>query len=93
MANVFPRDIPGMKKIRSKSPLLALVLLAACASGPSADVTPYPSDLCIVTDNKLGSMGDPVVKVYGNQEIKFCCRPCVKEFEEDQERFLAKLKK
>jgi hypothetical protein len=82
-----------MKSPRSKLPVLALVLFAACASGPSADVIPYTSDLCIVTDNKLGSMGDPVVKVYGNQEVKFCCRPCVKEFEEDQERFLAKLKK
>lgn len=81
-----------MNKIRRSSSLLSLLLVAACASGPSADVMPYTSDLCIVTDNKLGSMGDPVVKVYGNQEVKFCCRPCVKEFEEDKERFLAKLK-
>ncbi len=80
-----------MKRIQLRPPLLVLSLLAACASGPSADVIPYPSDVCIVTDNKLGSMGDPVVKVYGNREIKFCCRPCVKEFEEDQDRFLAKL--
>ena len=82
-----------MNTIRSKTSLLSLLLFAACASGPNPDVIPYPSDLCIVTDNKLGSMGDPIVKVYGNQEIKFCCRPCVKEFEEDKERFLAKLQK
>lgn len=82
-----------MNTIRSKTSLLSLLLFAACAAGPNPDVIPYPSDLCIVTDNKLGSMGDPIVKVYGNQEIKFCCRPCVKEFEEDKERFLAKLQK
>lgn len=82
-----------MKTIRSKSALLALVLFTACASDPSAGVIPYTSDLCIVTDNKLGSMGDPIIKVYGKQEVKFCCRPCVKKFEEAQERYLAKLKK
>jgi hypothetical protein len=70
-----------------------LALFASCASSPSGDVIPYTSDICIVTDNKLGSMGDPVVKVYGNQEVKFCCRPCVREFEDDKERFLAKLRK
>ncbi len=71
---------------------LALTTSCATATG-SGDVIPYTSSICIVTDNKLGSMGDPVVKVYGNQEVKFCCRPCVKEFEEDKERFLAKLRK
>lgn len=71
-----------------------LALSTSCAATPgSGDVIPYTSDICIVTDNKLGSMGDPVVKVYGNQEVKFCCRPCVKEFEEDKKRFLAKLRK
>ena len=86
-----PDHTADMNRIQIRSPLLALSLFAACASGPRADVVPYPSDLCIVTDNKLGSMGDPVVKVYGNQEVKFCCRPCVKEFEEDKQRFLDKL--
>ena len=80
-----------MKTLRSKLPVLTLALFAACASGPSADVIPYASDLCIVTDNKLGSMGDPVVKVYGNQEVKFCCRPCVAEFENNMDTYLAVL--
>lgn len=74
--------------------LALLTITSACAApGSGAGVIPYTSDICIVTDNKLGSMGDPVVKVYGNQQVKFCCRPCVKEFEEDKERFLAKLRK
>lgn len=68
------------------------LLLTSCAATPG-DVIPYTSDLCIVTDNKLGSMGDPIVKVYGKQEVKFCCRPCVKEFEADREHFLAKIRK
>jgi YHS domain-containing protein len=36
-------------------------------------------------------MGDPVTKVYGNQEIKFCCKPCIKEFEKEPDRYLKKL--
>ena len=84
-----------MKTFSSRVLGIALLVLAAsCAGSPNAaGIIPYTSDVCIVTDNKLGSMGDPIVKVYGNQEVKFCCRPCVKEFEADQERFLAKLRK
>lgn len=80
--------------------VLAMVfVLSACASsggGPSArsgGIKPYPLDTCLVTGTSLGSMGDPYVKVYGNQEIKFCCEPCVDEFEENQAKFLGMLPK
>jgi len=53
----------------------------------------YPLDTCIVTDNKLGSMGKPISKVYKGQEIKVCCRPCFKKFDKDPERYLDKIKK
>jgi hypothetical protein len=52
----------------------------------------YPLDYCLVTDNKLGSMGKVVVKVYNEQEIKFCCKACVAKFEKDSAKYLAKLK-
>jgi YHS domain-containing protein len=44
-----------------------------------------------VTDNKLGSMGTPITKVYADQEVKFCCKPCIAKFEKDPQRYLAKL--
>ena len=71
---------------------LALTLTACASTGgpataPSGSVKPYPLDTCLVTGTKLGSMGDPYVKVYGDQEIKFCCEPCVAEFEKDPDRF------
>ena len=69
---------------------IAAFILSACAT-PSGPVRPYTLATCIVSDNKLGSMGDPITKVYNGQEIKFCCRPCVKEFEADQATFLKKL--
>lgn len=55
-------------------------------------VKPYPLDICIVTDNKLGSMGDPMTLVHENQEAKICCKPCERLFRKDPERYLAKLK-
>lgn len=52
---------------------------------------PYTKDTCIVTDNKLGSMGDPVTIYHEGQEIKLCCSPCVAKFEANPDKFLAKL--
>lgn len=72
--------------------LVSMAVLASCAgTGAVAGVKSYPLDTCIVTDNKLGSMGTPVTKVYGDQQVKFCCAPCVRKFERDPQRFLAKL--
>ncbi len=71
---------------------LALAL-TACASTPKADaVRPYTADTCIVMDSKLGSMGDPIVHVYEGQEVKFCCQPCVEEFESDPDFYLEKMR-
>ncbi|MEN9359892.1 MAG: hypothetical protein RL095_1427 [Verrucomicrobiota bacterium] len=70
-----------------------LLLLASCAgSGSAAAVKPYTSKDCVVTDNELGSMGEVITRVYGNQEVKFCCKPCIKKFEKDPEKYLSKLK-
>jgi len=83
---------------------LATTLLAACsttqpgstgspgsAAASTGKVKPYPLKTCIVTDNDLYSMGTPITKVYGNQEIKFCCRPCVSKYEENPALYRAKL--
>ena len=74
--------------------LLASAFLASCAgtaSTTAGDVKPYPKNTCIVTDNKLGSMGTPITKVYGDQEVKFCCKPCIAKFEKHPQKYLAKL--
>jgi YHS domain-containing protein len=77
-----------------------LLLVAACAgSAPTSDaptsnsaaVIAYPLDVCVVTGNKLGSMGDPITKVYNGREVKFCCKPCVEEFEAEPAKYLAQL--
>ena len=59
----------------------------------AADVKPYPLKVCLVSGNELGSMGKPITKVYDGQEIKFCCKPCIKKFEANQAKYRAKLPK
>jgi hypothetical protein len=58
---------------------------------PKTAVVPYPLDSCIVSGEKLGSMGDPIVKVYDGREVRFCCSGCVKKFEADKAGYLAKI--
>jgi len=72
-------------------------LLSSCVSTDTSSaagggaVKPYPLSTCIVSDNDLGSMGPVITKVYNGQEVKFCCKPCVKEFEAEPAKFLARL--
>jgi len=57
------------------------------ATQPSAfERDPYTLDTCPVSGQELGSMGDPVVKVYGNREVRFCCASCIEPFEKNQEK-------
>lgn len=52
---------------------------------------PYPLDTCPITGKKLGSMGDPVIKLYDGREVRFCCPACPGKFERDKAASLAKL--
>jgi len=36
-------------------------------------------------------MGKPTTKIYNGQEIKLCCKPCIKKFEANQAKHLSKL--
>jgi hypothetical protein len=54
---------------------------------------PYPLETCIVSDDKLGEMGKPVVFIYKGQEIKLCCKDCRKDFDKDPAKYLKKLDK
>lgn len=57
------------------------------------EVKPYEPDTCIVSDEKLGDMGKPVVFVHEGQEIKLCCKGCRKDFDKDPAKYLKKLEK
>jgi YHS domain-containing protein len=51
----------------------------------------YPLETCVVTGQKLGSMGDPVEYVVGNRLVRLCCAGCVKQLRQDPLASLAKL--
>lgn len=51
----------------------------------------YPLGTCIVSGDKLGEMGKPVVFEYKGQEIKLCCKDCRKDFDKDPAKYLKKL--
>ncbi len=71
---------------------IAIALTLGISGAIAAEKTkPYKKDTCLVTDNKLGSMGTPVTKVHNGQEVKFCCKPCVKKFDKDPAKYLGKL--
>jgi len=70
------------------------IMLSACgliAADKPADAKPYPLDKCIVSDEKLGAEGKPVVFVHEGQEIKLCCQDCRKDFDANPAKYLAKL--
>jgi hypothetical protein len=52
---------------------------------------PYPLETCIVSDEKLGGHGKPYVFTHEGQELKLCCKPCLKDFKKDPARYLKKL--
>jgi len=52
---------------------------------------PYPLDVCVVSGEKLGEMGKPVVIQHEGREIQFCCPACVDKFKQDPAKYLKKL--
>ncbi|MCU0770732.1 MAG: hypothetical protein MUE94_03030 [Verrucomicrobia bacterium] len=73
---------------------LALPILAGPIAAHAAEPKPYPLDTCLVSGEKLGADPDmkPYVFVHAGQEIKLCCKSCLKDFNADPEKYLAKLK-
>lgn len=81
-----------MKKL---IPLLIASLLAATLWASAEDkqeaAKPYPLEKCLVSDEKLGEMGKPYVFTHEGQEIKLCCKSCLKDFNKDPAKYLKKL--
>jgi hypothetical protein len=79
-----------------KTTLIALasaLFLGATCTHAAEKPKSYPKDTCIVSDNKLGSMGRIITKTHEGQEVKFCCKPCIRKFDKDPQKYLKKLSK
>jgi YHS domain-containing protein len=61
------------------------------ASKSESRAKSYPLETCLVSGEKLGAMGDPIVINHEGQEIKFCCDSCVPKFKKDPAKYLHKL--
>ncbi len=51
----------------------------------------YPLTTCVVSDEPLGSMGEPIVINHEGTKVKLCCKSCIDDFNADPAPFLAKL--
>ncbi len=79
--------------------LLAIVAVITSGSAFSADVVAdaketeetYPLDVCIVSGEKLGSMGDAVKFDHEGREIQFCCNACIDMFKAEPAKYLKKM--
>ena len=60
------------------------------ARADPASVTPYPFTTCAVIRKDLE--GSPKYRrVYKNQEVLFCCTPCVKGFDTNPEPYMPRI--
>lgn len=78
--------------------ILALVLAAGLSlraeeSKPAPPKDSYPTDLCVVSGDKLDSMDDLTKYTYiapdgTKREVRFCCKDCIKSFKKDPAKYL-----
>jgi len=63
------------------------------AAGPATALTnyvsaPYPMQTCVVSGERLGSMGQPVAMVHEGRQVKLCCANCEPRFTADPDSYL-----
>ena len=81
-------------KLRIASTALAIALTAALGTVRAEEKSttkPYPLTTCVVSGEKLGSMGKPFSYDHEGREVRFCCKNCVKDFKKEPAKYLKKL--
>ncbi len=71
--------------------LIALSFCALATFAEDAKSKPYPLTTCIISGEKLGEMGKPAVLVVEDQEVQFCCKSCIKDFNKDPKKYLKEI--
>ena len=68
---------------------LASVSFAADSKKPK----PYPLKTCVVTDEEINDKGEmkPYRFVHEGQEVKLCCKSCLKDFKKEPAKYMAKI--
>jgi hypothetical protein len=69
------------------------IAVPARAADTEKKPKPYPLDKCVVSDEKIG--GDPDMKphvfIVDGQEVKLCCKSCLKDFNKDKAGYMKKI--
>ena len=65
--------------------------LNVVAADKKAEKKEYPLKTCVVSDEKLGSMGKPYVIKHEGREVQFCCKSCEKDFKKEPAKYLKKI--
>jgi hypothetical protein len=89
------RNLMSMKMLKKLcGAALAVAFLTGALLGLAAEgkkAKPYPLKTCVVSDSKLGEMGDPYVFTYKGREVKLCCKGCLTSFEKDPAKYVKKI--
>lgn len=91
LARVYSGRMKTMKLIRALC-LTGSVILAGCEDKPTVAGDPnYPLKVCVVSGEKLGSMGAPYIHKHDGKEVQFCCKGCLKDFNKEPEKHFEKI--
>lgn len=55
---------------------------------PATAEADYPLEVCVVSGEKLGSMGDPIEVTVQDHTFKLCCASCEDELRENPDKFI-----
>ncbi|MHC4414982.1 MAG: hypothetical protein ACYS0G_06845 [Planctomycetota bacterium] len=72
---------------KDPAPVLAVLDEAVIAQQKEG----YPLSTCMISGQKLGSMGEPIDYVFANRLVRFCCAGCAGAFNKGPAAHLAKL--
>ena len=76
--------------------ILGIGLTAAAdkeeGTAPTGVPPSYPLKKCPVSDEDLGSMGKPVKVTFDGTDVYLCCKSCLKDFNKDPAKYVAKVK-
>ena len=88
----LPETIPTTRDMKA-FPVIIIALASAAVLSFAEDARPkpYPLKNCIISGEKLGTMGKPAVTVVDGQEVQFCCKDCLKDFNKDPKKYLKEI--
>jgi hypothetical protein len=87
----LPLNLSRVAAVAAVITAFTVASLAADEKKVKLKTKPYPLDVCVVSDEKLGSMGDAFVFTEGDQEVQLCCKSCQKDFAKDKPAHLKKI--